>query len=108
MSEPIKNFTKYMLDNGLLFEINRRVLHPLGLVLIIDKDWSNKTKLAITGLYQTEDKEGFLFDEEAFEVGSSNFAKYLKKEGSRIDNRKEVYNFVEQVKGDIEDAKNSE
>jgi hypothetical protein len=101
MSEPIKNFPKYMLDNGLLFEINRRVLHPLGLSMVIDLDWTNKKKLAITALVQTEDYEGCLFDEEAFEVGESNYAKYLRKEGGRLEERKNKFGFVEQDKGNV-------
>lgn len=96
----VKQFQKFLVDNGLIFEINRKVLHPLGLSMIIDVDPKNRKNLSITALEDTEDPEGFLYDSEAFEIGLEKYEKFLKKGGqSRIDERKSKYGFVEQDKG---------
>jgi hypothetical protein len=102
--ESIKSFQRYIIDNGLLFEINRRILHPVGLALVIDIDRNNRKQLAFTELLSTDDSEGFLFDEEAYEVGDKNYKKFLLKKGgqSKINARKEKYGFVEQDKADCE------
>lgn len=94
----IKNFAKYLIENGLIFEINRKVLHPLGLALVVDIDYNNRRKLAITALVETEDEEGFIYDEEAFDVGKEKYEKYLDKKGGRdrLDTRRIKYGFIEQ------------
>ena len=38
---------QFLLDSGLLFVINREVLHPLGLALIAKKDEQGKVGLAV-------------------------------------------------------------
>ena len=49
----VKLFPRYLVDNGLIFEINRRVLHPLGLALVVDIDGKDRRKLSITDLFET-------------------------------------------------------
>jgi hypothetical protein len=97
-----KSFQKFLVDNGLIFEINRKVLHPLGLAIVVDVDRSNKRKLAITGLAETEDEEGFLYDEETFTIGSEKYHRFLDQGGQeRLDARKAKYGFIEQDKADV-------
>lgn len=98
----IDSFPRFMLDNGLVFEINRKVLHPLGLAMVVDVDFKNRKKLAITALAQTDDPEGFVYDHESFEVGKDNYEKFLLKEGQdRLDARQAKYGFIEQDKEDV-------
>jgi hypothetical protein len=97
-----KSFQKFLVDNGLSFEINRKVLHPLGFAMVVDVDRNNKRKLAITGLVETEDEEGFLYDEEAFTIGSEKYQRFLDRGGQdRLDARKAKYGFIEQDKADV-------
>lgn len=98
----VKSFTRYLVENGLLFEINRKVLHPLGLSMVVDVDFKNKKQIAITGIAETEDEEGFLFDSETFIYGQERFNKFLKKSGQdRLNKRKELLGFIEQEKDDV-------
>jgi hypothetical protein len=100
--ETVSKFPKYLVDNGLIFEINRKVLHPLGLALVVDVERGNKKNLTITALLATEDQDGFLYDEEGYNIGNEKFQKFLSKEGQkRLDNRYAKYGFIEQDKGNI-------
>jgi hypothetical protein len=100
--ETINKFPKYLIDSGLIFEINRKVLHPLGLAMVVDIDRNNKRQLAITALFITDDKEGFLYDEEGYNIGKESYQKFLNKGGQeRLDYRLAKYGFVEQDKSDV-------
>lgn len=94
MSEEkaIKNFVKFLVDNGLIFEINRKVLHPVGLALIVDIERGKRNQLAITALLETDDPESFLYDDEGIEVGTEKYKAFLKKRGQKfIDSRIESF-----------------
>ena len=100
--EAISKFPKFMVDNGLVFEINRKVLHPLGMAMVVDVDRNNKRQLAITALLETEDPEGFLYDEEGYDVGQEKYQKFLDKGGQeRLNYRLAKYGFVEQDKPQV-------
>jgi hypothetical protein len=88
-----------MVDNGLIFEFNRRILHPLGLALEVDVDYKNKRQVHISALVETEDEDGFIYDEEGFESGSEKYQKFVQKREERLQARKEKYKFIEQDKG---------
>jgi hypothetical protein len=95
--ESINKFPKYLIDSGLIFEINRKVLHPLGLAMVVDIDRNNKSQIAITALIKTEDQEGFLYDEEGYNIGIEKYQKFLDKGGQeRLDSRMAKYGFIEQ------------
>lgn len=97
-----KSYGKFLIDNGLVFEINRKVLHPLGLALIVDVDYKNKKKLVVTGIMETDDAEGFIYDQETFDVGKDKYNAYLKKHGmERLESRKEKLGFIEQESADV-------
>jgi len=100
--ETISKFPKFLVDSGLIFEINRKVLHPLGMSMVVDVDRNNKRQIAITALWETEDHEGFVFDEETYNVGKEKYQKFLNKGGQeRLDYRLAKYGFVEQDKPNI-------
>jgi hypothetical protein len=93
----IKNWEKYLVDNGLLFEINRKVLHPLGLSLEPDTHPDDKRKICLASLIETEDEEGFLYDEESLEFNKSRLELFMKKRGTRaLANRERILGFLEQ------------
>jgi len=106
MSEvnSIDNFPKYLLDKGLLFEINRKVLNPLGLMMFIDNGRVKKSQVFITALLQAEDLDGFFYDPESFEVGEEAYKKYLEREGQeRLDDREKKYGFLVQEEAEVQE-----
>jgi hypothetical protein len=99
MEKYIKNEAKFLLDTGLLFEINRLVLHKFGLALVVDVDLDNRKKVKIRGILETDDAEGWVFDDEVFEESKATFQEYMDGEGrDRIVKRKEALGYV--IQGD--------
>lgn len=109
--EKVKNYARFLVDSGLLFEINRQILHPLGLALSVDVDPDNSKWLAIDGIYKvsSDDKEGFIFDEETFKLGARKLELFMLKEGSKkIEDRKESLGYVVQELSSFEEEKSDE
>ena len=102
----VKTFEKYLVENGLLFEINRKVLHPLGLALVIDVDRDNRKWLRVDGLLSVEgDPDGFLYPDDTFRENQRIYKTYLDKEGQeRLDTRKERLGFLVQGEQDDEEV----
>lgn len=85
---------QFLKDKGLLFELNRAVLHPLGLTLQVDDDGRAE-------LLQTDDPAGMLFTQSDFLDGESRLMEFMNAEGSsRLAARKAFLQFVEQVNPD--------
>lgn len=93
-----KSYGKFLIDNGLLFEINRKVMHPIGLSFVIDIDSKNKKRLVIVGIDQTDDEEGFLFDEETLEFNKKKYNNFIRKFNinEKLEARKNKLGFIEQ------------
>ena len=86
--------TQFLKDSGLLFEINRSVLHPLGLTLQVDADGNVE-------LLQTDDPAGMTFTADTFLDGESRLLEYMIREGSsKLASRKAFLQYVEQVDPD--------
>ena len=99
----VENFSRFLLDNGLIFEINRKILHPLGYAMVMGTDPDNVRKIIIQGLMQSDDEEGFVFDEETFQTGIEKYKEFLDKIGSkRLSVREEKLGFVIQEKDTYE------
>lgn len=72
---------KFLLDTGLLFEINRCVLHPLGLAICVQAD-ETEENWQIGGLWDCQnDPEGISFSPEALAEGFAKLEKYLAERG---------------------------
>lgn len=85
---------QFLKDKGLLFELNRAVLHPLGLTLQVDADGKAE-------LLQTDDPAGMLFAQSEFLDGEAKLMDFMEEEGaSRLAARKAFLQFVEQVNPD--------
>lgn len=89
---------KELRDSGLLFEVNRRVLHPLGLALSVAVDDEDVSFGPIWD--GRDDPEGFAFDEELFASGKHKLRRYMQERGqAALDERKKRLGFVEQTMG---------
>lgn len=87
---------QFLLDTGLLFEINRRVLHPLGYALSVDV---NGNKYSIGDLWVTDDPTGFEFGEDSLAEGRAKVQAYMQREGAmKISNRMKTTGFIVQPK----------
>ena len=86
-------------DEGLLFEINRQVLHPLGLALAFVWNGSDNGEPDSVVLKHTTDGEGFLFSSETFIDGATKFKDFMSRYGEeRIEKRKTAVGYVRQTK----------
>jgi hypothetical protein len=72
----------FLKDQGILFEINRHVLHPLGLELALTCDEDGElVRLEILDNRTTEGP--IFFSSEAFEEGRQKFEQYMAEHGRR-------------------------
>lgn len=96
--KKIKNSARFVLDTGLLFEINRKVLHPLGLALCVELDEDSNTKVVFGDIYDSrDDPEGFIFSPESFLDGKEKFDKYMEEFGQKaLDSRLEMLGYIVQ------------
>lgn len=79
---------KFLLDSGLLFEINWKILHPFGLALAVKEDESGA--IAFAGINKTSDLTGWEFDDIDF-VGALHKLKrfvWSKESRERLSARK--------------------
>jgi hypothetical protein len=68
---------KFLADTGLLFELNRLVLHPLGLALVMSVDDAGNHTLA--GIWDNrDDPEGIAFAADAYANGEEKSAAYRR------------------------------
>lgn len=95
-----------LVDDGLLFEINRRVLHPLGLALAMQwdsEDTSGEPDRVV--LLRDPDPEGTVFEAKTFEEGMAKFRAFVDREGGhKMAGREAMLGFVEQVAPLTEDS----
>lgn len=92
----------FLLENGLLFEINRTILHPVGLALSVKidpniQDGPNE----ILVLSQTDDSEGFLYSSDDFKSGFARLNRYMKTSGeSALTRRQSSLGYIRQTRSD--------
>jgi hypothetical protein len=93
----IENPAEFLMTTGLLFEINRRVLHPLGLALEISLD-DETGESRIGGIWDyREDPEGITFEKKTFEHGLKKWEQYRDTGADRkIAERKALLGYVVQ------------
>lgn len=78
----IENPVQFLTDNGILFEMNRQVLHPLGLELHFHLDDEGR----VTGIDLLDNRgasEPIYFSAEAFDEGRERYEKYMGEHGRR-------------------------
>jgi hypothetical protein len=96
---------EYLLNNGLLFEINRKILHPLGLALtvIVDNEDSSVPNIMLGDLQDySYDPEGVIFGDKTFDEGMQKLKTFMQEVGnSRIEARRNILGYI--VQRDSED-----
>lgn len=98
-----------LMDSGLLFAINRQVLHPLGLALSVIADKETGRVYGFGPIQDSRDyPEGIIFGADDFADGMAKLERYMNKRGlpARV-HRLNALGFVVQGPGDVErlDAK---
>lgn len=68
---------RMLLDTGLLFEINRTVLHPVGLALGVNNQDGS------VSLHQVPETTGILFEEADLREGDRKFAEFMRSDGAK-------------------------
>lgn len=91
MSLPkIENPVQFLVHNGILFEMNRQVLHPLGLELHFRLDDEGRIT-AIDLLDNREGSQPISFPPDAFNAGRTRYEEYLDAHGRRnIQKRRKI------------------
>lgn len=91
---------KFLVDNGLLFEINRTILHPLGLALEVISEEDGSMRIENLWDYR-DDPEGMLYTPETFVDGKAKLDKFLDEfGGAKFRERQGVLGFLIQERPD--------
>lgn len=69
----------FLLDSGLLFEINRQFLHPVGLALTVRKGNNGQLEIGIKDGRLTPDE--MIFTPETYEAGCAKIKEFLENFG---------------------------
>lgn len=104
----IKDPVGFLLDSGLLFEINRQVLHPFGLALgVMPSESTDKEVGEFTIWDEREDKEGIVYSPEAFIRGTEKINQFLEDFGiEKLTERGIELDFMKQEYPDAHMKKN--
>lgn len=98
LTTHIINPGKFLVESGLLFKINREILHPLGLALTVILDDNDRT-VSINILDGRNESEGILFTDEMLNNGINKLQNYMTNFGNKaIDSRKTLLGFQVQTK----------
>jgi len=86
--------------SGLLFEVNRTVLHPLGLALEVKVE--DDGSMEFGGIWDCrDDSEGILFAPENFDHGNEKFETYMRERGqAALELRRNLLGFLVQTSSD--------
>lgn len=89
---------QFLMDHGLLAEINRQILHPLGLALgvYIDSETGQVTRTFLKG---TSDPEGYYFSNETLEKNKYKYKELKIYKKAVADYRKKKFGESIQTKG---------
>jgi hypothetical protein len=69
----------YLMDSGLLFEINRQILHMFGISFAVKKDDKNNLILVIKD--NRNSPEEVIFSKEVYERGHRKLLRFMKQFG---------------------------
>lgn len=87
-----------LVDSGLLFELNRRVLHPVGMALALSWDGgtTDGEPDAVT-LITTADPDGLVFGPDGIRDGSAKLQAFMDACGtSKVEARRAALGFIEE------------
>jgi len=101
---PAEEVAKFFLENGILFELNRTILHPYGLALEVKQD--DEGNWVFGGLWDyRDDPEGMLFAQELFEAGEDKWNKFQQEHKKNIDSRLSTLGWIKQERYSLSKGK---
>ena len=93
---------KFLVDTGVLFELNRTLLHPSGLALVVGfRSDGSGSEYFISGIIKTDDPAGIVFDEESFDDGFNKYKKFREKDYPEHPERLGSYGYSTQISEDL-------
>jgi len=99
-TKEIESPEQYLLDTGLLFQINRTLLHPLGLSLyVLDEEtpfYQDSPKIQKIRLVATDNPNGFVFGESELIELHDRFNTFITSQHDRVMGRAEKLGFIMQ------------
>lgn len=104
--KKIENGAEFLLRSGLLFEINRRFLHPLGMALCAIKETYQDGRVEYSFapyLFDGRlDEEGITYNQEALEGGELTLLEFMESFGmGKMVERQRKLGYVVQRSGKI-------
>lgn len=100
VTEKAQNITaaRYLYDTGLLFEINRSILHPLGLALAVELDEKGDAQFSEELWDFSDDPEGIIFSAESFLEGEKKIVEFMARVGAeRMEAREKSLGYLVQT-----------
>jgi hypothetical protein len=83
----IEDPRQFLLDNGLLFEINRQILHQYGLAMEVGK--GSNFALSVKLWDCRDEAEGVTYGEGVLPLGKAKLEKFLQEQGNDILERRQ-------------------
>jgi len=77
---------EYLIDSGLLFEINRTILHLFGIALVVKSDEKGVKRFDFKDC--RSEPETLLFDKNTIEAGALKLRRFLEEFGWSQDERR--------------------
>lgn len=95
---------KEFVERGFLFELNRAILHPMGLAMYVTDGVGGP--MVFGGIIDSmDDPDGFVYESKTFSEGKEKWDRFMKLEGGeRLNERREQLGFVKQTtpeQGDV-------
>lgn len=94
MAKKIQNPLKFLVDNGLLFAINRLVLHQYGVALMVTQKDDGSYGADVALLDARDDPEGWAFEESTLQEGMSKYQLFRAMEAERLRVRAEKLGYI--------------
>jgi hypothetical protein len=97
---------KELVQWGLLFEINRSVLHPFGLALAVELTEDGEMIFSNDIWDCREITEGLAYEKETYLAGNKKFMDFLEEQGYELlSKRVQALNYLEQLEHSIYEDK---
>lgn len=103
-----KDAGQFLYESGLLFEINRRVLHPLGMALMLEWDELAGEYVLTNSLWDNSDHpHGLRFDDATLLMGEEKLWQFMEEFGvGKMQERQRELGFVVQKSDIIRNSEN--
>lgn len=96
-SRKIKDPEKYLEESGLLFHINRTILHPIGLSLMLSlRESPSGERTTVLELYETDNPYGYVVGEARFEKQEQIYQEFLETVKPKVAARGSKLGFIVQ------------